>query len=80
MLSNRVYLGHTQYGKRINLSYKSKKVKYIPQEEWKIAYNTHEAIIDEETFYKNKTKQATLDNISVLGISKSVKAFKKNRK
>lgn len=35
---------------------------------------------DEETFYKNKTKQATLDNISVLGISKSVKAFKKNRK
>ena len=46
MLSNRVYLGHTQYGKRINLSYKSKKVKYIPQEEWKIAYNTHEAIID----------------------------------
>ena len=32
---------------------------------------------DEETFYKNKTKQATLDNISVLGISKSVKAFKK---
>lgn len=34
---------------------------------------------DEETFYKNKTKQATLDNISVLGISKSVKAFKKNR-
>ena len=32
---------------------------------------------DEETFYKNKTKQATLDNISVLGIFKSVKAFKK---
>ena len=35
---------------------------------------------DEETFYKNKIKQATWDNVSFLGISKSVKAFKKNRK
>ena len=50
MLENQIYIGHTQYGKRINLSYKSKKVKYIPPEEWKIAYNTHEAIIDEELF------------------------------
>lgn len=57
MLSNRVYLGHTQYGKRINLSYKSKKVKYIPQEEWKIAYNTHEAIIDEELFSRVQSKR-----------------------
>ena len=28
MLCNKVYLGHTEYGKRINLSYKTKKVKY----------------------------------------------------
>lgn len=50
MLSNKVYLGHLEYGKRINLSYKSKKKKYIPQEEWKIVYNTHEAIITERLF------------------------------
>ena len=32
---------------KINLSYKSKKRKYIPEEEWKIACNTHDAIITE---------------------------------
>lgn len=57
MLENQIYIGHTQYGKRINLSYKSKKIKYIPPEEWKIAYNTHEAIIDEELFNRVKSKK-----------------------
>lgn len=50
LLSNKVYLGHLEYGKRINLSYKSKKVKCMPREEWKIVYNTHEPIISEELF------------------------------
>lgn len=52
ILSNKVYLGHTEYGKRINLSYKSKKVKYIHPEDWQIVYNTHEPIITEEVFQK----------------------------
>ncbi len=52
MLSNKIYLGHTEYGKKINLSYKSKKRKYIPPEEWRIIYNTHEPIINEEIFNK----------------------------
>ena len=52
ILANKVYLGHTEYGKRINLSYKSKKRKYIPKEEWKIFYNTHEPIISKELFDK----------------------------
>ena len=52
ILTNKVYLGHIEYGKRINLSYKSKKVKYIPKEEWKISYNMHEPIISEELFNK----------------------------
>lgn len=50
ILSNKVYLGHTEYGKRINLSYKSKKVKYMPKAEWKIIYNTHEPIITKSLF------------------------------
>ena len=69
MLRNKIYLGHTEYGKRINLSYKSEKVKYIPRDEWKIAYNTHEAIITEEQFervqrrlnLKKKTKRRKYD-------------------
>ena len=52
ILCNKVYLGHTEYGKRINLSYKSKKVKYIHPEDWKIVYNTHEPIVSEELFFK----------------------------
>ena len=69
ILKNKVYLGHTEYGKRINLSYKSEKVKYIPRDEWKIVKNTHEPIIDEELFervqrklnLKKKTKRKKFD-------------------
>ena len=57
ILSNKIYLGHIEYGKRINLSYKSKKIKYIPPEGWKIAYNMHEAIITEELFEKVQEKK-----------------------
>lgn len=63
MLSNKVYLGHIEYGKKINLSYKSKKRKYIPQEEWKIALNMHEPIITEELF--NKVQKQRNKNKSI---------------
>lgn len=56
ILRNKVYLGHTEYGKRINLSYKSEKVKYMPREEWKIVHNTHDPIIDEELFERVQRK------------------------
>ena len=55
MLENKVYLGHLEYGKRINLSYKSRKVKYMPQDEWKIVYDTHEPIISEDVFNRVQT-------------------------
>lgn len=69
ILRNKVYLGHTEYGKRINLSYKSEKVKYMPRDEWKIVKDTHEPIIDEELFervqrklnIKSKTKKKKFD-------------------
>lgn len=69
ILSNKIYLGHIEYGKRINLSYKSKKVQYIPPEEWKIAYNMHEAIITEELFNKVQEKR---------NINKTIKKKKHN--
>ena len=42
----------------MNLSYKSKKVKFVPREEWKISYNTHKAIISRKLFdsVQNKMK------------------------
>lgn len=56
ILRNKVYLGHTEYGKRINLSYKSEKIKYVPRDEWKVVKNTHEPIIDEELFERVQRK------------------------
>ena len=56
ILKSQVYIGNTEYGKKMNLSYKSKKVKNIPREDWKITLNTHEAIIDKETFDRVQAK------------------------
>ena len=52
ILTNRMYLGHTEYGKRLHSSYKSQKEKIIPKNEWKIAEHTHEPIIEQELFDK----------------------------
>ena len=38
------------------MSYKSKKVKLIPREDWKIAINTHEAIIEKALFDRVQVK------------------------
>ncbi len=51
LLENPTYIGHLTQGKRKKVSYKSKKEVRIPKEDWIIVKNTHEAIIDEETFY-----------------------------
>jgi len=50
ILEKQEYLGHTVNFKTRRQSYKTKKKLENPREEWKIFENTHEAIIDEETF------------------------------
>lgn len=52
ILSNEVYIGHTVQGKRRVKSYKVHKVELVPKEEWVKVENTHEPIIDKETFKK----------------------------
>ena len=52
ILTNEVYLGHLIQGKRTTVSYKNHKIKYKDKSEWIRIENTHEAIIDEETFNK----------------------------
>ena len=69
MLQNEVYLGHMVQRRMKKVSYKSKKCIRLPKEEWVIVKNTHEPIIDQETFDKialliksrNKTRQRTHD-------------------
>ena len=50
MIRNKEYLGHIVSNKNGKISYKTKKLLAKPEEEWIIKYNTHEPIIDEETF------------------------------
>ncbi len=52
ILNNEVYIGNTVQGKRKTKSYKVHKVEAVPKEEWVIVPNTHEPIIDKETFEK----------------------------
>lgn len=52
ILNNEVYIGNTVQGKRRTKSYKVHKVEQVPEEEWVRVENTHETIIDKETFEK----------------------------
>ena len=52
ILNNEVYIGNTVQGKRRAKSYKVHKVEAVPKEEWVRVENTHEPIIDKETFEK----------------------------
>lgn len=50
ILTDEMYLGHMVQGKWKKLSYNSKKLVALPKTEWIIVKNTHEAIIDQNTF------------------------------
>lgn len=52
ILKNEVYIGNTVQGKRRAKSYKIHKIENVPKEEWVRVENTHEPIIDKETFTK----------------------------
>ncbi len=52
ILNNEIYIGNTVQGKRRTKSYKVHKVEAVPKEEWIVVPNTHEPIIDKETFEK----------------------------
>jgi len=52
ILTNELYIGNLIQGKRTTVSYKNHKIKKKNKEEWIRKENTHEAIIDKETFYK----------------------------
>lgn len=50
ILKNEFYVGNTVQGTKRKASYKSKKLLDIPREQWVRVENTHEPIIDRETF------------------------------
>lgn len=54
MLKNETYIGNMVQGKSVKVSYKSKKCMRQKQSKWVIVENTHEPLVDRETFYKVK--------------------------
>lgn len=52
MLRNEVYIGNMVQGRMRKASYKSKKCNKLPRDQWIVVENTHEPIIDKETFEK----------------------------
>lgn len=59
MLHNQTYAGNLVQGRHKKVSYKSKKTVWLPKSEWIVVPDTHEAIIDLETFER---VQETLKN------------------
>ena len=50
MLRNEVYLGHTLQGKTVKPSFKSRCCYTKPRAEWIVVENTHEPLVDQETW------------------------------
>ena len=50
ILHDQLYIGNMVQGKHKKVSYKSEKTIWIPKSQWIVVENTHEAIIERETF------------------------------
>ena len=69
MLKNETYIGNMVQGKSIKISYKSQKCIRQDQSKWVIVENTHEPLVEKETFLKvrqllnsrNHTRNRTYD-------------------
>lgn len=59
MLRNETYLGHMVQGRRVKVSYKSKKCRRQEPADWVVVPNTHTPLVEEGTF---RAVQALLDS------------------
>lgn len=56
ILKNELYIGNMVQGKRKKINYKSKKLLNLAEDSWIRVENTHEAIIDKNTFHKVQSR------------------------
>ena len=56
MLRNETYIGNTVQGKYEKISYKIKKSRHKPHEEWIVVENMHDPIIDKDTWYSVQSR------------------------
>ena len=69
ILSKPEYMGHTVNFRTIKESYKSKQITKRPQEDWVIIENTHEAIVDPETWKLAQSTRRTVHRVDKTGIA-----------
>ncbi|MBR3018362.1 MAG: recombinase family protein [Clostridia bacterium] len=69
ILSKPEYMGHTVNFRSSRESYKSKKVIRFPEEDWIIIENTHDAIIDPETWKLAQYTRRTIHRVDKTGVS-----------
>ena len=50
ILHDQLYIGNMVQGKHKKISYKSEKTIWMPKSQWIVVENTHEAIIDVDTY------------------------------
>jgi hypothetical protein len=71
MLQNETYTGNMVQGRQVKVNYKSKKCIRQPKEKWVVVENTHEPLIDRESFQKvqmlvgsrRRTRSRTYDSM-----------------
>lgn len=73
ILDNRVYCGDLVQNKGKLISYKIHKRVLVPQEEWIIVKDTHDAIIDRDTF--DKVQKAILDRDTRMNTDGKISIF-----
>ena len=69
MLGKQEYMGHTVNFRSHKPSYKSKKIKWNDPSEWVIYENTHEPIVDPETWQLAQHKKGTKTRIDTTGLA-----------
>lgn len=72
ILNNETYVGHLIQNKVNTLSYKDKKKRLLPKEQWIIVRNTHEPIISQDVFdmvqRQQKARTRSIGNMESNGI------------
>ena len=75
MLGKQEYMGHTVNFRSHKPSYKSKKIKWNDPSEWVIYENTHEPIVDPETWQLAQHKKGTKTRIETTGLANPLTGF-----
>lgn len=69
ILAKQEYLGHTVNARSYKESYKGKQMVQRPKEEWIIIKNTHEAIVDQETWDLVQKLRKTPKRVDTNGVA-----------